>query len=147
MVDDPSRLPAVLCMSRPFPAFGVFVLAALAAGSAQAQVCNPIEEPGTGATLHVAPAHQAPPRQAPPYDDELPWCVSADDPRCAPLHNDSGPLSTERRVTAGVFATPSSPVISAESVRTFTTRVGLFPHPGVRHRVERPPRASDGRSP
>jgi len=142
MVDDPSRLLAVLCMSRSFPAFGVFVLAALAAGNVQAQVCNPIDEPGTGATVQVAPAHQAP-----PHEDELPWCVSADDPRCAPLHNDSAPPNTERRITAGVFAAVTSPLIVGESVRTFTACVGLAPHPGVHHRVERPPRASDGRSP
>jgi hypothetical protein len=141
MVHDPSRLPAVLCMSRPFPTFGVFVLAALAAGSARAQICNPIEEPGNEPTLQAAPARQALPRE-----DELPWCVSADDPRCAPLHHGSGPLSTERRITAGVFATVSPPTILAESVRTVTACVGLLPHPGVHHRVERPPRASDGRS-
>jgi hypothetical protein len=142
MVHDPSRLPAVLCMSRPFPAFGIFVLAALAAGSAQAQICNPIEDPGAPLTVHVAPTRQA----APPPEDELPWCVSAEDPRCAPLHTDSGPLSTERRITAGVFATVASPLNVAESARTFTTCVGLVPHPGVHHRVERPPRARDGRS-
>ena len=141
MVHDPSRLPAVLCMSRPFPAFGVLVLVALTAGGARAQICNPIEDPGNEPSVHAAPARQAPPRE-----DELPWCVSADDPRCAPLHNDSGPLSTERRITAGLFATAPCPLIVAESARTFTTCVGLLPHPGVHHRVERPPRASDGRS-
>jgi hypothetical protein len=140
MVHDPSRLPAVLCMSRLFPAFGLFVLAVLAAGSAQAQIGNPIEESDAEVAAHVAPARQA------PREDELPWCVSADDPRCAPLHNGSGPLSTERHLAAGVFATESSPSVSAENVRTFTSRVGLVAHPGVQNRVERPPRASDDRS-
>jgi hypothetical protein len=141
MVRDPSRLPAVLCMSRPFPAFGVFVLAALAAGSARAQICNPLEEPGIEQAAHAAPA-----RQAPLHEDELPWCVRADDPRCAPLHNESGPLAAERRIAAGAFADDPSPPILAETLRTFTPCEGLVPHTGVHHRVERPPRASDGRS-
>jgi hypothetical protein len=141
MVHHPSRLHAVLCMSRPFPAFGVFVLAALAAGGAQAQVCNPIEEPGIEQAARAAPPHQTP-----LPEDDLPWCVSADDPRCAPLRNDSGPLSTERRIAAGVFLDTASPAMLPETIQTFTECVGLVPHQGVHHRVERPPRASDGRS-
>jgi len=141
MVHHPSRLPAVLCMSRLFPAFGVLALAALAAGSARAQIGNSTEASGSELTAHAAPARQAPLR-----DDELPWCVSADDPRCAPLHNGSGPLSTERHIAAGVFATEPFPAVVAETVRSFTARVGLVPHPGIHHRVERPPRASDDRS-
>jgi hypothetical protein len=141
MVRDPSRLPAVLCMSRRFPAFGVFVLAALVAAGARAQVCNPIEETGNNPTAHAAPA-----REAPLPEDELPWCVSADDPRCAPLHTDSGPLGPERYSPAGVFATEPSPTTVAGAVRTMTACAGLVAHQGVHHRVERPPRANDGRS-
>jgi hypothetical protein len=73
-------------------------------------------------------------------DDELPWCVSADDPRCSPLRHDAPPLPIATRPIPGAAAeaiTPPPPVIAAQR---FTAHSGLAPRPGVASRVERPPR-------
>jgi len=78
-----------------------------------------------------------------PTDDELPWCVSAEDPRCAPLHHGAGPLGAPARFTAtpaygGAATTPELRLVGQNT----TPRIGLAPRLGVKHRVERPPRAT-----
>jgi hypothetical protein len=90
-------------------------------------------------SVHAAVGHTAP---APLGDEDLPWCVSADDPRCAPLHTDAGRLGSE---TSAAF-TASQPHESTTlqptaSCETRTPRSGLAPRSGISHRIERPPRS------
>jgi hypothetical protein len=89
-------------------------------------------------SVNAAAEHAAP---APLREEDLPWCVSADDPRCAPLHPDAGRLGSE---TSAAFtasqsnASSSPPAFAACEVRT--PHGGLAARPGIHHRVERPPR-------
>jgi hypothetical protein len=73
-------------------------------------------------------------------DDDLPWCLSADDPRCAPLHHDAAPLPVASRASAATAAeaiTPAPPVIASQC---FTPHNGLAPRSAEPSRIERPPR-------
>ena len=65
---------------------------------------------------------------APLREDDLPWCVSADDPRCAPLHPDAGRVGNDTTVAFPASqpyaqAAPPAPAHSA----TWTPRSGLAP--------------------
>jgi hypothetical protein len=88
----------------------------------------------------VATAGAAAP--APLRDDELPWCVSADDPRCAPLHSDPARLGSDTSI-AFTASQPGAQSVAPQPRRpaAWTARSGLAPRPGVSARVERPPRA------
>ena len=76
-----------------------------------------------------------------PRDEDLPWCASAEDPRCAPLDSHSAPVGLGLRqplaVTTAEVATARRP---AADDSTFTSRVGLAPRAGISNRIERPPR-------
>lgn len=78
---------------------------------------------------------------AEPVDDgQTAWCVSPDDPRCAP--RDAGsPLHTQRSLPPlcelGSLRSPQ-PVCSESSAVALRARLGA-PRAGVRVRLERPP--------
>jgi hypothetical protein len=79
---------------------------------------------------------------SPMRDEDLPWCASAEDPRCAPLHGDSTSIRIALRhplAAASAFA-PQRP--SASDDGKFTPNAGLAPRAGISNRVERPPRPS-----
>jgi hypothetical protein len=132
MVVDPSRLPRDPRMLRLLPALGVVVLAVSTPLDARAQACEPIGDAGFEQAAKSAPIV--------PREDELPWCVSADDPRCAPLHGSPRPVDSALRRAAGMPCDVAPPTIEPNSDLEFGTRVGLIPHDGVSQRVERPPR-------
>jgi hypothetical protein len=89
-------------------------------------------------SVNVAAEHAAP---APLGEEDLPWCVSADDPRCAPLHSDAGRLGSD--TSTGFTASQAhddAALARGPSSETRTPRSGLAPRPGISHRIERPPR-------
>jgi hypothetical protein len=92
--------------------------------------------PAFGAT---SAAHAAVP---PLREEELPWCVSADDPRCAPLHHDAAPTQLVGRMLVTAYADAPVRGELPNGSQIFTPRSGLNPQPGVQARVERPPRMS-----
>jgi hypothetical protein len=79
-------------------------------------------------------------------EEDLPWCVSADDPRCAPLHNDAGRFGSDSSV-GFTAAQPHADALPPKppACETWTPSSGLAPRLGVSHRVERPPRGAGGR--
>jgi hypothetical protein len=79
---------------------------------------------------------------SPMRDEDLPWCASAEDPRCAPLHGDSTSIRIALRhpVAAGSAFAPQRPTASDDD--EFTPDAGLAPRAGISNRVERPPRPS-----
>jgi len=83
-------------------------------------------------------------RTAEPLRDEEPaWCVSADDPRCAPLHKDGAHHTLALRIAAAAEAfAPALPAPPPAKAHDGTPSMGPRPCVGVSHRVERPPRAS-----
>jgi putative hemolysin len=88
---------------------------------------------GNGATA-------ARPTVPPLREEDLPWCVSADDPRCAPLHHDSAPTQLVARLMVTAHAdTPARDNLPNGS-QALTPHTGLTPRPGVQERIERPPR-------
>jgi len=82
------------------------------------------------------------PAPAPGNDAQTAWCISPDDPRCAP--RDAGtPLHPQRSLpplcdVASVRA--SQPEFSEAPTVALLARLGA-PRPGVSLRVERPPRS------
>lgn len=79
---------------------------------------------------------------SPVRDDELPWCASDEDPRCAPLQGSSAPSSVSVRIASAIepFATKAEAIASA--VHDFMPHAGLLPSAGTESRLERPPRAA-----
>ena len=119
---------------------GVMAVAVLGAallpriGHAQSAMCV---EPAFAPAAPRAALAEVP---APPREEDLPWCASADDPRCAPLPGDSTALRLALRqpLAAAAATLPRSTAVTGEFA--FTPRTGLVPHAGIRNRVERPPR-------
>ena len=74
-------------------------------------------------------------------EEDLPWCASAEDPRCAPLHGDTGSLAIGIRQATAVAADAVVPRRAPVGDERFTPNLGLHPHAGVASRIERPPRA------
>jgi hypothetical protein len=77
----------------------------------------------------------------PPADEEVPWCVSAEDPRCAPAHGGApAPLPTDARVSL-VDGAPARPrAWPATSTQANPSQLSLGELAGVFREVERPPR-------
>jgi hypothetical protein len=125
------------------PALSVVVLSALLPHGQSDALASARERDVAANVLALSVSAAAPHTvPAPLRDEDLPWCVSADDPRCAPLHTDAGRLGSD---TSAAF-TASQPhegttLPSAASCETRTPRSGLAPRPGISHRVERPPRS------
>jgi hypothetical protein len=124
------------------PALSVVVLSALLPHGTSDAYASPGERDIVADVLalsvNAAAEHAAP---APLREEDLPWCVSADDPRCAPLHPDAGRLGSETSAafTASQSNASSTPRAFAAS-EARTPHSGLAPRLGVSHRVERPPR-------
>lgn len=79
---------------------------------------------------------------SPLRDEDLPWCTSAEDPRCSPMRGNSSPASPGLRQPAAIHVgvPVASPVPATEL--EFTPQLGLHPSAGEGSRVERPPRAA-----
>jgi len=88
-------------------------------------------------TARVAPPSEAP---SPTRDEDLPWCASAEDPRCAPLHGDSSSIHMALRHPMAATASPAARRPIEADDCTFTPDAGLAARPGISNRVERPPR-------
>jgi hypothetical protein len=73
-------------------------------------------------------------------DEDLPWCTSADDPRCAPLPGDSAAVSMALRQPLAAAAHGDAMASSPASEEELTPHVGPSPCTGISNRVERPPR-------
>lgn len=84
-----------------------------------------------------------------PIAEELPlapqelvlWCQSSDDPRCSPVHHDDGSRAdwSNGPVQSGGVTFDDVADPSAASVWFVSDETA--PSSGVRHRIERPPRA------
>ena len=73
-------------------------------------------------------------------DEDLPWCATAEDPRCAPLDSHSAPVALGLRQPLAAATCDSATRFAASDDSTFTPRVGLLPRAGTSSRIERPPR-------
>jgi hypothetical protein len=122
-------------------AFVALVLLALPGG---ASALEPQSHPSAGSMCTASRPSGLRERAAEPplRDDELPWCVSADDPRCAPLHHGAEPISVASRQAATADADAPVRIVPNARAQVFTPDPGLAPHPGIAHRIERPPRAA-----
>jgi hypothetical protein len=127
-------------MGRPFAALAVLGAALLLPQSALAQSAMCVEPVFSPIAVSVERSAAQPDAPAPLRDEDLPWCTGADDPRCAPLHDDSTALrlAVRQPLAAATDALCASTARAAES--KLTPRTGPLPHAGIRQRVERPPR-------
>ncbi|MGD8858720.1 MAG: hypothetical protein PVI30_01840 [Myxococcales bacterium] len=71
---------------------------------------------------------------------DVPWCVSADDPRCAPIGGGGTPVRVEGRTPVSGLCTQLAGSAWPTGVMVFSARTGSRPRAGVSFRVERPPR-------
>jgi hypothetical protein len=72
--------------------------------------------------------------------DEVPWCVSGDDPRCAPIGGGSTPVQVDGRTPVSGLCTRLTEPAWPQGDIIFTARTGHRPRAGVSFRIERPPR-------
>jgi hypothetical protein len=109
--------------------------------SAQANPSVCIESPSSFVLIEREVLQADAPLPSPLRDEELPWCASSDDPRCAPLHDNSVPSSVGVRIAPALdtSASWSEPIASAE--HEFIPHAGLLPSAGQFSRLERPPRS------
>jgi hypothetical protein len=71
---------------------------------------------------------------------DVPWCVSSDDPRCAPIGGGGAPVQVEGRTpVSGLCARVTEPAWPTGDM-VFSARTGSHPRAGVSFRIERPPR-------
>jgi len=124
-------------MKRRFAALVVLAAALVLPHSAEAQSAMCAEPALDLLTARVAPPSEAP---SPVRDEDLPWCASAEDPRCAPLHGDSSSIRMALRHPLAATASPVAERPTGSGDFTFTPDVGLIARPGISNRVERPPR-------
>ncbi|MFI5307557.1 MAG: hypothetical protein ACHQ53_09405 [Polyangiales bacterium] len=140
------RLPSTILRS---PRLGrTLLLAAVVCACARsAHAASPAQKPqATGAMCtdgRFVAAPSAERAAEPLRDEDLPWCVNAGDPRCAPLHKDAAHHAFGLRtvVAADAFAV-ALPAPRAGVEQSRTPRASLCPRAGVSSRVERPPRPS-----
>jgi hypothetical protein len=125
-------------MRRRFAALALLasLLAATQSAAAMGTMCA---EPSFAA----AQERQEPPGfvPSPLRDEELPWCARPEDPRCAPLHSDSGAFRINAREPTAIAGDPAVIAGARCGAESFAPNMGLNPHAGVHSRVERPPRA------
>jgi hypothetical protein len=113
-------------------------LAAPATASAEFEMCMVIPASGAALTFEVRSPVPAPLEKP---EGVVLWCANEDDPRCSPVRNEDrpqtewqhGPLRSGGPATADVAAPASTTMPHVSG--------GTAPSSGVRHRVERPPRA------
>jgi hypothetical protein len=82
----------------------------------------------------------AAPEPAPPRDEELPWCLNAGDPRCAPLHGSGVPLGAGLRPALSCDTELGVEHRASAGDVSFTACAGQPPRTREHGRVERPPR-------
>ena len=75
-------------------------------------------------------------------DEEPPWCVSPEDPRCSPLPGHSAPRELAVRAFSAPSVQPELPAPPDAHAVACSSASGLVPARGVHHRLERPPRAA-----
>lgn len=124
-------------MKRRFAALAVLAAAMVLPQNAEAQSAMCAEPAVELLTARIAPPSEAP---SPVRDEDLPWCASAEDPRCSPLHGDSSSIRMALRHPLAAAASPAPQRPTASDDCTFTPDAGLAARPGISHRVERPPR-------
>jgi hypothetical protein len=125
-------------MGRRFAALALLA-ALLAATQSAAALSTMCAEPSFAAAHERQEAQALVP--APLRDEELPWCASPEDPRCAPLHGDSGSIRISMREPTAIAGDPAGIARACAGADSFTPSTGLHPRAGVHGRVERPPRA------
>jgi hypothetical protein len=117
-------------------------LASATQAQASGGLCAESALPAASEPEHAVPMAFAPFDPFEPLDErDLPWCTSADDPRCAPLPAHAPASDDASRGCAGVLAPVSAtrPHVHPHAVR-HTACVGLCEAVGTRLRLERPPR-------
>ena len=78
----------------------------------------------------------------PAGDEEPPWCVNPEDPRCSPLPGHSVPHELATRTFSTPGPTCELPDAPEAHEVACTAAAGLPAASGVHHRLERPPRAT-----
>jgi len=129
-------------MARWFAALALLgtLLVATQSAAALSTMCA---EPSFASALERQEAQAFVP--SPLRDEELPWCARPEDPRCAPLHGDSGAMRIDLRHATAIAGEPEVAARANCEDHSFNSDMGLVPHAGVQSRVERPPR-TDRRS-
>ncbi|MDH5672253.1 MAG: hypothetical protein OEZ06_08895 [Myxococcales bacterium] len=82
---------------------------------------------------------EAEPSLAEPEQDELLWCASPDDPRCAPRGGSSGSYRDGGLQHAGSANAPGTRPDAEGRQSPRSARLGLAPRAGVQGALERPP--------
>ena len=84
-----------------------------------------------------------------PIAEELPlapqalvlWCQNSDDPRCSPVHHDDRPQAEWSNGPVQSGGVTFDDVADPSATSVWFVSLATAPSMGVRHRIERPPRA------
>lgn len=103
------------------------------------------EQPPSAAWLEALaprlPADAIAPADTAPADDDVLWCATPDDPRCAPLPADTEQQRIEARTLLNAAHEEAASNDWPLREAGFGACLGLGPVVGVRQRLERPPQA------
>ncbi len=113
-----------------------------ASALAQGRVCMVVSEPAFVESLDLVEATAKVGTQREARDEGVVlWCASADDPRCAPVRNDEQPQTDWLRGPQKSGGPDPDDVAAPAATEVQFVSDPTGPSRGVRHRVERPPRA------